>query len=462
MPNQGVHLHPLLPGHHIHTDRYRREGREELRPHEIGKVHMTFGTPGEDRTPLFQTGQELAGIEAVVDEATGVLVALKGQVEEGSVQLVIAHPQSSGLGEVAEETHPGVQIGGEVVGVTHACRIAGRGGHRIDFRVQVFQPVFQNHHGENRGAGRDVARPGPHGVGGHHPGAGISFGRSHDRTCCQGARRVQQTGACFGQGPRLLPRHQGAGQEVAYGPGLGGNLRQAVEGVEHGLVEAVIVRVDGEHTRGITYAKDLAPRELPVHIAGQGGDEGHLGHVLLLVENGLVQVGYGPALGDVDLECPRKALMGLTGVGVPPGAEGHQEPVVLIEGQVPVHHGRKSHGSDTGQRHTVAFPDLGGQGGIGTLKSFPDLLQGVGPQAVLELILPGKIAIGQGVVILVDQYGLDSGRAQLDTQGGPPGLDFLSEVPVGVRFHGPLLCWPPLVLQTHRSLKTRTVNAHIA
>ena len=183
--------------------------------------------------------------------------------------------------------------------------------------------------------------------------------------------------------------------------------------------------------------------------------------MLLMVESGLVQMGYGPALRNVDLECPGKALMGLAGVGVPPGAEGHQEPVVLVEGQVPVHHGRKPHDSDTGQRHTVAFPDLGRQGGIGTLKSFPDLLQGVGPQAVLELVLPGKIPIGQGVVILVDQYGLDSGRAQLDTQGGPPGLDFLSEVPVGVRFHGPLLCWPPLVLQTQRSLKTRTVNAHI-
>ena len=60
-------------------------------------------------------------------------------------------------------------------------------------------------------------------------------------------------------------------------------------------------------------------------VARQGGEKGDVAHMLLPVEDGLVQMGNAPALGNVEVEPLAQILGGLPGGGVAPGAEGGQQ-----------------------------------------------------------------------------------------------------------------------------------------
>ena len=155
-----------------------------------------------------------------------------------------------------------------------------------------------------------------------------------------------------------------------------------------------------------------------MHVARQRGDKGHVGHVVLAVEDGLVQVGNGPALGNVEVEPLAENLSGLPGGGVAPGAEGGQQLALMAEGEVAVHHGGEAHGGHTGQLHPVAGFHVGGQVGVGILQPGPHVLQGVGPVAALIAVLPAVVAGGDGGVVRADEHRLDAGGAQLDAQTG--------------------------------------------
>ena len=63
-------------------------------------------------------------------------------------------------------------------------------------------------------------------------------------------------------------------------------------------------------------------------------------------------------------------------------------------------------------------PDIGLESGKAALHAGADHVHRIGPDAVHELIFPLKIAGGDGDVFLVDQHGLDAGRAELDPQSG--------------------------------------------
>ena len=71
----------------------------------------------------------------------------------------------------------------------------------------------------------------------------------------------------------------------------------------------------------------------------------------------------------------------------------------------------------------VALAHIGDQGGVGALQAGDDLVEGVRPQATLQMVLPPVAAGGEHLVVGADQDGLDAGRAKLDAERGVGGGD---------------------------------------
>ena len=181
--------------------------------------------------------------------------------------------------------------------------------------------------------------------------------------------------------------------------------------------------IDGYHARCVADSQHLLAGELPVDIAGQGGEIGDLGDMLLLVQDGLVQVGDAPAQGNVVNEQLREGRCGLTGIGVAPGAEGDHEVAFLVERHVAVHHGADADGGEMLDLHVIALADIVAQVSVAVLQAEPDGFVAVGPKAVHELVFPLVAALCDRNVILVHQHRLDAGGTELDAEDGFSGFD---------------------------------------
>ena len=185
------------------------------------------------------------------------------------------------------------------------------------------------------------------------------------------------------------------------------------------------MRVDGNHARCVANAQDELPGDLPVNVACQRGQELNVLHMFLVVEDSLVEVADAPAQGDVVVEELRQFGGSLARVGVAPGAEGHQDLLLLVEGHVAVHHSREADGGQTLNLAVVLFLHVFAQLGIAVLQAIPDGLGAVGPESVDELVLPLVRALCNGFVVLIDKDGLDSRRTELNSQNGFSSLNSL-------------------------------------
>jgi hypothetical protein len=199
------------------------------------------------------------------------------------------------------------------------------------------------------------------------------------------------------------------------GSGLGGEL---VEPGQHRGVVPAGADVDREHAAGVADPEHLLAGELPVHIAGQGGQVGQPADVLLTVEDRLVQVGDAPPVRDVVPELRAQPLGRRAGVGVAPRAERREQLVAGVEGQVAVHHRGHAQRAHGGELDAVPLVDVRGQRRVALLQPGPDGLEGVRPHPVHELVLPVVAADRQRLVVRSDQHRFDPGRAELDPQGG--------------------------------------------
>ena len=305
----------------------------------------------------------------------------------------------------------------------HGHLRAGGSGDGLQLGTDLGQGLLQDDHRKDRGARGHVAGALAHGIGGHHAGLGVALGRAQRDAGLQLPGHVQQLRACLGESSGVLARHQHRGQDVPELPGEALVRHQGVELFHHLLVEVVGGRVDREHAGALADAQHLFAGELPVHEALQGGHEADVGHVGLAVQDGLVQMGDGPALGDVEVEQPGQLLRGLAGNGVAPGAEGHQQLILFIEHDVAVHHGGKAHGSQLLHAAAVLGLHVPDHVGIAVLQAGDDVLQVVGPDVVDQLVLPVVRALRDGGARLVDQHGLDAGGAELHAQARPAALD---------------------------------------
>ena len=178
-----------------------------------------------------------------------------------------------------------------------------------------------------------------------------------------------------------------------------------------------------QHAGGVAHAQDLLAGELPVDVAGERGQVADVPHVGFIVQDGLVEVGDAPAERDVVHEQLGQLRGGGSGVGVAPGTERDEQVSALVEGHIAVHHRADADGGQVLDLHVVALAHVGAEVGIALLQAEPDHLLAVGPQAVHELVLPLVAALGDGNVVLVHQYRLDAGGAELDTEDGLAGFD---------------------------------------
>ena len=68
-----------------------------------------------------------------------------------------------------------------------------------------------------------------------------------------------------------------------------------------------------------------------------------------------------------------------------------------------MHHGTEADGSDAGQGDVVFFFDISCHFGIGILQARPDVLEGVGPHAVVVAVFPLVISGCNRGVVCADQ-----------------------------------------------------------
>ena len=404
MAGQAVDGHMLLR-QNVHADLQRGHGGVELGAEEVCQGKSGVGTAGDQRTACVHMGHALTCHVVAHQHTAAVGIAFQRVLVQLGVQLPGGGGGTKQGGSFFQNAHPGVGIVGAVVAVNHGHGLAGGGGDHVDLLIDLAQVLFQNNHGEDGGAGGNVAGSGGNGVGGGHAGSGVALGRSHRNAGRQ--EIVQLRGALGGEAAGILTGYQHGGQHLPDVPGQVPGGQHFFHFRQHFLVVAVLLTVDGEHTRGLADAQGVDAGEHEVNVAGQGGDVADLGNVRLVVQNGLIQVGDGPPLGDVEAEGLGQLGSGVGGNGILPGAEGHQQIPVFVKGKVAVHHGGNAHG---GYRFPVFHAGNGG------LQALPDLVQRVGPDAVHKGAFPSVIAGGNGIVLCVDGNSLDTGGAQLEAQ----------------------------------------------
>ena len=296
----------------------------------------------------------------------------------------------------------------------HGHRRACGGGDHVDLPVHA-QRVIGDDHGKVGGTGGYVARALPHGVGGNHAGAGVALAGGHGDAGLQVALGIQEPRARLGQHAAPVARAQHLGQNI---PQLPGHTAHGVEDIHHPLVKVQLFGVDGEHAGGLADAHHLFAGELEMNVTRQSGEEGNVLYMAFLVQNGLVQVGDAPALGNVEIQRVAELGRRLAGDGVAPGAEGRQLVAVLVKGQVTMHHGGNADGPHLGKGDAQLLLHIPLQVGVAVLNAVRHSLHGIGPDAVHQLIFPLVGAGGNGNMVFVDQHRFDPGGTKLDAQRG--------------------------------------------
>ena len=127
---------------------------------------------------------------------------------------------------------------------------------------------------------------------------------------------------------------------------------------------------------------------------------------------------YTPALGDIVLKQFRQLTGCFSCNGISPGSEFCQLASIFIKHQIAVHHGRKTHGFEFLKGDSICLSDFFFEICIAGLKSGPDKIKTVGPDAVFELIFPAKTALGNGMMLFINKNCLDSCGAKLNTEYG--------------------------------------------
>ena len=326
---------------------------------------------------------------------------------------------TGGSENLPEQPYPGIQVGGAGIAVNHGHRRAGGRSNHIDFRIHGGEGLIEHRHGEDGGAGGDIAGMGGDAVGGHHTGARISFRRAEGHTGKQPACGIQQQGSRRSQRTRSLAGGEHPGQYLFQCPAIAGPGGEIIEFGDHLRVIISCGVVNGEHPRRLAHAHHLFPGEPPVDVTGQGGEDGQPLYMLLPVQHGLIEMGDTPPLRDVEPEQLGQLRRRLFGHGVSPGAEGGQLVPLLVEGQVTMHHGGDAQRADPGQGDAVFLSHLSGQLREAGLESGPHVVQMIGPHPVLTAVFPAETAGSQRRPALVDEHRFDPGRTQFDPQSRP-------------------------------------------
>ena len=325
---------------------------------------------------------------------------------------------SEPAGHLPEDVHPGVEVRRPVVRVGHRHGAAVGRGDEVELGVEALEWPLEDDHREHRGAGRHVARPRPHGVRRHHPGTCVPFRRAKRDPRPESTHRVEQARAIRGELPGRAPGAEHRGQDAAECPGEPAWPDQGVKGRQACGVPIRLGGIDWEHPRRVADAQDALAGEPPVDVARQGRQVGEPRQMRLVLEDRLIEVRHAPALGHGEVERLAQDPARRPGDVVPPRAERHQQPALVAEGDVAMHHRADAHRRRLSQLHGVPGADVGGEGRVGGREPALDVLDRVCPDGVLEAILPRVRARRERGRIGRDQGRLDPGRAELDPEHG--------------------------------------------
>ena len=108
---------------------------------------------------------EELGIKVTLKQPRDITEELLSRHEEEDKpeELVLRALGTECSGRFAEQSEPGIEIGGAIIRVHHADELAVRRQHEVDLLVHGGQLAIEHEHREDRRACRDVALPGkPH------------------------------------------------------------------------------------------------------------------------------------------------------------------------------------------------------------------------------------------------------------------------------------------------------------
>ena len=133
---------------------------------------MLSGDAQEQRPALLEAGDRLTG-EVVVGHQPAAVAARRPARRRTASRRpsTVSDVDAQRLGELGEQPDPGVELAGAVVAVHHRHQVAGRRGDQVQLVVHPAELVLEHDHGEDAGAGADVAGARRDRVGGDHPGA---------------------------------------------------------------------------------------------------------------------------------------------------------------------------------------------------------------------------------------------------------------------------------------------------
>ncbi len=385
-------------------------------PHKIRQIELAVRPARKERPTLFESGDVLPGKIVVRQQSAAIRVSFQSLIVECSEQGIHVHPRAEGFQAFPEQVHPGIQVRSTVVAVHHGHRVAGRRGHHVDLLIRSGQRLFQNRHCKYTGPCGYISGTDRHAVGGCHSGSRVSLRRAQRNPCLQLSAGIQKARPLLCQCPRMFSCHQHPGKDFPRLPWKCFVTNQLVKLFQHPCVKILCVGINGEHAGRLPDPDHLFPGQLPVDIACQRRQEADVLHVLLPVQDRLIQMGDAPALGDMEAEHLRKLVRSLSGNGISPGPKRRQKPPLPVKRKIAVHHAAESDASHLRQRHAVLAFHILLQLSVAVLQSCPYVLHGIGPDVVLKPVLPVMPSGCDGGIVRIHQNGLDPCGTKFDPQ----------------------------------------------
>ena len=159
--------------------------------HEVCQCKICIWCPHHHRTAGIQTSDRFSGKIVICRYAAAIRSTFQRLAIQHAVQFVLVYFHTKALCTLAEEVHPGIQIGGAVIAMYHGHGHTVGCCDHIDLFVYFLHSLFQDYHCENRGSGGDITGADSHTVGSYHSGSRITLGRTHRNTGLQSSGRIQ-------------------------------------------------------------------------------------------------------------------------------------------------------------------------------------------------------------------------------------------------------------------------------
>ena len=236
MPHDPVKLYMLLLKKDIHAKLYRTERGVNIRTHEVCEREAAVWTTDKQRPAFIEMRDTFTGEIAVRQKSAAVLITLQCVRIQLPEELAHVNCHAEELCEFLKDIDPGVQIRGTIVCMRHRNRIAVRCGHHVDLTVQLRKLLFENHHREGRGAGRNIAGTGCYGICRSHTGACITLRRAERDAGLKSPCRIQKLRTLLRQLTSSITSYEYLRENIAQAERYSSLFKQCIELRHHVLI----------------------------------------------------------------------------------------------------------------------------------------------------------------------------------------------------------------------------------